>query len=250
MRTGYPGRSAPAGPAAPDRRGASAVEALVALLLGLFLISLALTVVARQRAAVAALGRTRDARATVWVARELLGGEGRDGDARRDGWALSTDSFGLRAFRGIACVCGPGPTPLDLVVEAEGVRLPESAKDSVLLLGAAGEWSVVALDGVTAATGCSDDPGGAAELWHLSATPPRGAVFARYFERGSYHVVDEALRYRRGVSGRQPLTPEVVTTPGSVFESSGADVTLFLEIEGSSVPWRISVATGGDAPRG
>ena len=34
-------------------------------------------------------------------------------------------------------------------------------------------------------------------------------VVARLFERGSYHLSDATLRYRRGASGRQPLTPEV-----------------------------------------
>lgn len=247
MPAGWPGAPATA---APERLGASVVEALVALLLGLFLVSLALTVVARERAAVAALDRTSDALAAVRVARQLLGEEGRDGDARRDGWALSTDSLGLRAFRGIGYVCGPGATPLDLVVEVEGVRLPEPAKDSLLILGVAGEWTAAALDGTTATTPCWSDSGRVAEVWHLSATPPMGAVFARYFERGSYHVADDALRYRRGMSGRQPLTPEVVRTSSSAFESSGAFVTLFLEIEGSSIPWRISVAAGGEAPRG
>jgi hypothetical protein len=242
------GRSGASVPDMPHRRGTSVVEALVALLLGLFLVSLALTALARQRAAVAALERTGDVLAAVRVARQLLGEEGHAGDARRDGWALSTDSLGLRAFRGVGYVCGPGPTPLDLVVETEGVRRPQPDKDSVLFLGVSREWTVVALAGATAATPCSADPGRAAELWHLSGTPPTGAVFARYFERGSYHVADEALRYRRGMSGRQPLTPEVVRTPASVFRSSGGYVTLFLEIEGSSIPWRISVATGGDAP--
>ncbi|MCG6987929.1 MAG: hypothetical protein LJF06_07095 [Gemmatimonadetes bacterium] len=237
-------------PDASERRGASVVEALVSLLLGLFLTSLALTVVARQRAAVAALDRTSDALAAVRVARQLLGEEGRDGDARRDGWALSADSLGLRAFRGVGYVCGPGTTPLDLEVEVEGVRLPEPAKDSILILGSGGEWTVAALDGATAATPCFGDTGRVAETWHLSGIPPTGAVFARYFERGSYHVVDEALRYRRGMSGRQPLTPEVVRTPSSVFERSGAFVTLFLEVEGSAAPWHISVAAGGEAPRG
>lgn len=247
MRPGRPGVPAPA---ASERLGASVVEALVALLLGLFLICLAMTVVARQRAAVAELDRKSDALAAVRVARQLLGEEGRDGDARRDGWALSTDSLGLRAFRGVGYVCGPGATPLDLEVEVEGVRLPEPAKDSLLILSVAGEWTVAALDGATAATPCSSDTVRVTQIWHLSGSPPTGAVFARYFERGSYHVADEAVRYRRGMSGRQPLTPEVVRTPSSVFESSGRFVTLFLEIEGSSVPWRISVGAGGEAPRG
>jgi hypothetical protein len=217
------------------------VEALVSLLLGLFVICLALTVVARQRAAVAALSRTSEALAAVRVARQVLGEEGRDGDPYRDGWAVFPDSLRLRAFRGTGYVCGPGPTPFDVVVEVEGVRLPQPAKDSVLLLDREGRWTAMALDEATAASPCSTDERVDAELWSLSGRVPAEVVLARYFERGSYHVVDGALRYRRGQSGRQPLTPGVVKTPESVFHSSGGRISLFLEIEGSSDPWRIPI---------
>lgn len=233
---------------APGRWGTSVVEAVVALVVGLFLICLTLTLVARQRAAVASLAETSDALAAVRVARQVLGQDARDGDPVRDGWALSSDSLALRAFRGTAWVCGPGPTPLDLVVATEGVRLPQPAKDSVLLLGTSGGWTALALEDAAPAPACAADTAVEAEVWRLSARPPPGVLLARYFERGSYHVAGEAIRYRRGMSGRQPLTPGVVRTPESAFEEEGGRITLFLEVEGSSVPWRISVPTPEPPP--
>lgn len=231
------------------RRGTSVVEALVALLLGLFIVCLALTVVARQRAVVASMSRAAEALSAVRVARELLGAEGRDGDPVRDGWAVSADSLSLRGFRGTGYVCGPGPTPLDVVVEAEGVRLPQPAKDSVLLLDGSGRWRALALEAVSPAVPCLPDGGVDAELWRLSAPVPADALLARYFERGSYHVTGRALRYRRGLSGRQPLTPGVLKTPGSGFRSSAGRVALLLEMQGSPVPWRVAIpweSAGGE----
>lgn len=221
------------------RRGTSVVEALVALLLGLFLVCLSLTVVARQRAALASIAHTGDVLATVRVARQVLGTEGRDGDPMRDGWAVSRDSMALRAFRGSGYVCGPGPTPSDLVVGVDGVRLPQPTKDSVLVLDGAGRWTTLALEDVSPASLCATDPGTRGELWHLSRPPPRDAILVRYFERGSYHVEDRALRYRRGLSGRQPLTPGVVVTPGSSFLRSSTGYALVLKVNGSPFPWRI-----------
>lgn len=235
---------------ASSQRGTSVVEALVALLLGLLIICLALTLIARQRRVVAALAGTSDALAAVRVARQVLGQDARDGDPMRDGWALSADSLALRVFRGVGYVCGPGPTPLDLIVATEGVRLPQPSKDSVLLLGAQGGWTALALEAATEASPCSADTSVGTELWHLSGTPPAGILLARYFERGSYHIQGDAIRYRRGMGGRQPLTPAVVTTPGSAFQGLRGSPILFLEIRGTAMPWRIAVPVPGGAPGG
>lgn len=226
------------------RGGTSVVETLWALVLGLFMMALAMRVVARQRAAVAALAEQSDALATVRVARQVLGQEGRSGDPSRDGWAVSDDSLALRAFRGVAYVCGFGPDPDQVWVEAEGVRLPEPAKDSVLLLDVTGTWTSLALIDAGPASGCKPDGPGQGQRWRLSGLVPPGAVLARFFERGSYHVADGALRYRRGASGRQPLTPEVVQTRISLFQDTPAGVTLLLGVEGSGAPWRVFVTAG------
>ena len=46
----------------------------------------------------------------------------------------------------------------------------------------------------------------------LDRTLPRSPVLMRAFERGEYHAVRGALRYRRGAGGRQPITPGRVGT--------------------------------------
>ncbi|MCG6954803.1 MAG: hypothetical protein LJF04_02340 [Gemmatimonadetes bacterium] len=230
--------------ATQGRDGTSVVETLWALVLGLFMMTLAMKVVAHQRAAVAALARESDALAAVRVARQVLGQEGRSGNPSRDGWAVSGDSLAIRAFRGIAYVCGLGPDPAEAWVEARGVRLPEPAKDSVLVLDTSGAWTSLALVDARRASGCTPDGEGQGQRWRLSGLVPPGAVLARYFERGSYHVADGALRYRRGGSGRQPLTPEVVRTGVSAFQDTPAGVTLNLSVEGSAATWRVFVTAG------
>ena len=55
-------------------------------------------------------------------------------------------------------------------------------------------------------------------MWTIEP-PVTGALVARIFERGSYHVVGRALRYRRGLGGRQPLTPNVFDDDRSGMEA-------------------------------
>ena len=57
------------------------------------------------------------------------------------------------------------------------------------------------------ASDCLGAAGGTEETWVLSPDPPP-SVFARLYEKGSYHWWAGALRYQRGDGGRQPLTPE------------------------------------------
>lgn len=73
-----------------------------------------------------------------------------------------------------------------------------------------GSWTAHDLVERTRSTeGCSWDWSTESHLetWVLSP-PPARTVLTRVFERGSYHLVGGALRYRRGEGGRQPLTPE------------------------------------------
>jgi hypothetical protein len=75
--------------------------------------------------------------------------------------------------------------------------------------------------------------GDTVETWRLDAPADPHAVVARLFEKGSYHLALAALRYRRGASGRQPLTPEVwsaatrweVTAGRLVIDAVPADAT-------------------------
>jgi len=197
-----------------DRRagrcaGFSAPEALVGLLLGLFLVQLGYGTLQRLRATEGRLAARTDALVAMRVARHVLRtelGRGMEGED----WLATPDSVSLRAFRGTARLCPRAETTDELTVAYEGERRPDPAKDSLVLVDPLGHREVRALVGVTAsADACGANPGDDLEVWRLDAAVGPDAVLARLFERGSYHLASSALRYRRGASGRQPLTPEV-----------------------------------------
>ncbi|MDP2957909.1 MAG: hypothetical protein Q8N53_15890 [Longimicrobiales bacterium] len=217
-----PGR-APAGPAG----GFSVAEALVALLLGCLVVGVALTTLARQRAVQSELTARAERLGAARLARHLLGWELR---AARGGGAYSVgpDSLALRAYRGVGLVCSGERGPRELWVAASGVRAADPAKDSVELLLESGATAVLGLEareGSGRRCGASPD---ALERWTLSAPLPAGVVMVRWFERGSYHLSGGALRYRRGLAGRQPLTSEVVRLPESSFVEGASGLRLDL----------------------
>ena len=130
----------------------------------------------------------------------------------------------LRAFRGTGIVCPPDGISNELVVSFRGDRQPDPEKDSVLLIGVDGSRTVAGLSGVgTAQEACGVGPRPPA-LWRLDRPVPVDIVLARLFERGSYHLSGSALRYRRGGSGRQPLTPEVWSMPATRWTESAERV--------------------------
>ena len=198
-------------------RGASVSEMVVALLAGLLVVHLALGTLERFRSAQVRLARRTDALVALRVSRHLLRAELRVGLPGRD-WRLADDSLGLRAFRGTALVCPTRPSPDELLVRYAGMRAPDPTKDSLLLVTGRGEVEVRALAGVAAtADPCAAAGPGTVGRWRLDREPPADVVLARLFERGSYHLSGSALRYRRGLSGRQPLTPEVWTLPETAW---------------------------------
>lgn len=186
------------------------VEALVALLLGLFVLHVGLSTLAHVHRAYASMTSRLDALTAGRIARTVLRRELGRGVAPID-WSASADSLRLRAFRGAGFVCAPGRSAEEVVVAYRGDRLPEPAKDSL---------EVTTVDGVTArfdleSRGAAAAPCLGADsmevILRLGApeTLPAGAVLVRVFETGSYHFSGGALRYRVGYGGRQPLTPEV-----------------------------------------
>jgi hypothetical protein len=149
-----------------------------------------------------------DALVAARVARHVLRHELSLGSPGLD-WSVDADSLPIRAFRGTALVCPLQSASAELRVWYRGDRSPDPTKDSLLLIDGVGRREVRALTAVYAeAEPCSGDVR-PVNTWRLDAAVPPGVVIARLFERGSYHVSTAALRYRRGDSGRQPLTPEV-----------------------------------------
>ncbi|HSH46572.1 MAG TPA: hypothetical protein VK966_12080 [Longimicrobiales bacterium] len=142
------------------------------------------------------LRRGAEARRTAQV---VLGGELRylmPGEA-----VLEGDALYVRAFRGGGRVCRGAAETLEL--EYRGMRLPNPAKDSVVLLT---EGSEVVRGVRSSARSEVCGPDGVRLTLDVPAPP---AVWGMVFESGSYHAADGALRYRRGAEGRQPLTEAI-----------------------------------------
>lgn len=211
------------------RSGFSVLEALIALLLLLLILQAGWAITTGMARGAAALADRSEslaaARATAWIIQEELEGA----RAGLDVSIPSRDTIALRAFRGTALVCA-FVAPSALPVRWSGVRAPDPAKDSALaLLGSAarsGEWFAVGLRSRSAAPGaCPWRAGGVEERWTVdepvgAPVVPSQIVLLRVFERGSYHVSDEALRYRIGSGGRQPLTPPALDPVRSGLSAS------------------------------
>lgn len=200
------------------QRGTTVLEALLSLLLGLLLVGLVTGLLVRTREAAGLLTIRSDRLTAVRVARSLL-----ERDGPEVGATLSVaDSLPVRAHRGTVVFCPEGMGAAGWAVGVRGIRMPDPSKDSVTVLGRDGRWTLHRLAGrTTGIVGCPGLPREARhELWMLDP-PPDVPLVGRYFERGSYHLAGRALRYRRGDGGRQPLTPEVLSTPGSGFEPRG-----------------------------
>jgi hypothetical protein len=227
------------GAALRSRRGVSVPEVLVALIVGLLVVHLGLATLASMRTAQTGLSARSDALVALRVARHVLRRELRHGRGGLDWWAYA-DSIALRAFRGTALVCPGAPAADEILVSYRGDRLPEPAKDSVLLLMADGSRQVRGLRSVsTPDTVCGVAADTLLALWRLEASVPAGGVLARIFERGSYHLSGSALRYRTGGGGRQPLTAQVWRTPptGWAVDSTAVSVSLVPRIEAPSRSW-------------
>jgi len=211
------------------RSGTSLVEALVALLLGVFLMHLGLTTLRRLDDFEDRARRRHDAMLAARIAHTVLRSELDRGRAGFD-WFATEDSLVLRAFRGTGVVCDLGTDPNEVSVAYLGDRRPDPSKDSVEITRRDGTDTRVALEAdMRAASPCGMElDGETTRVWRLSAPVPADAVVARIYESGSYHLSGAALRYRVGRGGRQPLTPDVwqdVST-GLYLVDSGVGLTL------------------------
>ncbi|NNM05832.1 MAG: hypothetical protein HKO65_12150 [Gemmatimonadetes bacterium] len=235
-----------------SRTGGILVEAIVTLLLLVLLVSTAWKTLAGHRQLVIDLAHRADGLETVRTLAWILGEEVSEGRPGSDWEVVETDSLSLRAFRGMGLIESGARVGRTVTVCFRGFRSPAPEKDSLLMLGGDGRWTAVDLEHRTRiGSDCSGAAGWWREEWTVSRASP-DAVLARLFERGSYHLTDGALRYRRGLGGRQPLTAEVIETgsfisrsrPGDPF---GWEITLRSQGRGSTprpngpvstLPWR------------
>lgn len=217
------------------RAGYTLAEALVALVLLTVLLQVAWGVAAvHTRAAHRLFDRAEMvelARAAGWVLRNELraGVEGED-------WLPGDDSVSLRAFRALGIVCPSLSSEDGLVVRVEGIREADPSKDSALVLWPDGRWRAHALLGRSAGPACGGEE--TTERWRLDP-PEAGGYLVRLYERGSYHVVDGALRYRRGLSGRQPLTPRSLGAASGLEFGEDSGVLTLEPARGLAPGWRV-----------
>jgi hypothetical protein len=223
------------------------VELLVALTLAMLVLTGVVGfVVASLRWAdrVAARADAVEIARAVWM---ILEEELRPGLPGRDWRLQSEQAIELRAYRGVARVCGRDGGRWS--VAWRGARAPDPTRDSVLVLGADGGWRAAPLDGSwSGGQSCVLLPGETARLLDWSGAADPTPALVRIFESGRYSLEDRAFRYRRGAGGRQPLTPERVD-PASRFEAEGPGLRVFLEIDGAGMgipfEWRVAPAEGG-----
>ena len=245
--------SGPEARGGPDA-GASLVELLVVVLLMIALARATWGVLAGQLGATARAADASERLGVARLGRHVLVEERRAGRPGRDWLPPADDTISLRAFRGVALPCVSGDPLPSVRVRYRGLRRADPDKDSLLVLGPDGRWRVRPLqearadpDGDEACRGGGGD--WRVELWTLP-DPPAGFVAARLFERGSYHLADGALRYRRGLGGRQPLTPEILEDGASRLEPADGrgTIRLFLGFGCRRAPcgpaWLATLRTG------
>ena len=219
-------------------RGALLVEVVLALLLLSFLVSLGWVFLAKHREVGLRVSRRAEALETIRTIGWVLGEETGPGWPEVDWAVASGDSLPLRAFRGLALLPAGSWSGRRARVCFRGHRAPAPEKDSVLLLGPDGSWSALDLeDRVHLSDQCPGMPGWEEEEWTLSQGRP-GDLLARLFERGSYHLVNRALRYGRGPGGRQPLTPEILEEGRFLHPLPG----------GRRVRWEVVIEPAFDGP--
>jgi hypothetical protein len=179
--------------------------ALLAVAGGLFRLASRTARLTAERAE--ALDATRTAAALLSFEARPLG----QGD-----FTVFSDSIQLRAFRGYVIPCATGGGTV--LARHTGVRPPDETKDSVLALADSAEF-VAALTAVSPAPPggpCAAFPGEQILSLTTSVLLPSAAAWL-VFERGTYSFGTNALRYRRGFGGRQPITAPAFADAASGF---------------------------------
>lgn len=247
MATGPSGSSSvPRGPCTDAARpGFSLVELLAALSIFAVVTALLYGALSAQVRLARATAQRVAAADAVRTASHVIAGEARR-MSRADVRAAAADSIALRAFRGMAVVCGEEDG--EFAVRYRGDRLPDANKDSVIVIS--GVAAPVAATLAAVITAPSDDcaalPGETVMKWSVDGAGDSAAVML-LFESGSYFISARALRYRRGAEGRQPLTGELFDPTASGLTATD-DALITKLATGRSSPVRLVAPFAQDEP--
>jgi len=193
------------------RSGAALLELLTAMTLLGLLAAASGILIHSQSTLVRTISERAAADETMRTARLIVRAEFQD-LAAADVRAITTDSLAARVYRGAGIVCAVDSTRV--LLRYRGMRRPEPDKDSLLVLGE--ERAVAFADAVLPGNVCAALPG--EDLIALRAQQRlRLNAVVLVFESGAYHVATRALRYRRGLEGRQPVTDELLDDRASGF---------------------------------
>lgn len=126
--------------------------------------------------------------------------------------AVAGDSISIRVFRGWGIVCAAANGIV--TVRYQGLRQPDATKDSMLVFG---EDRAGTFQGTSPLNSdCPRHPD--EQILGLSPSiSVRAGALLLFYETGAYHLAVNALRYRRGNEGRQPLTDELIDHRRSSF---------------------------------
>ena len=116
--------------------------------------------------------------------------------------------------------CGAG------IIRYRGLRHPDAAKDSVLIVR---DTAFEAPAAVTSAVPAESCGAVGEDSWLVGIDRPvRPGDLLIFFESGTYYLSGRALRYRLGAEGRQPVTPELMEDRRTRFDrhSGGASAWL------------------------
>lgn len=193
------------------RSGSALLELVTSLTLLALLLALCAGLVRSQSVLVRSISERAAASEAVRTARLVLRAESQD-LAISDVRAIAADSFAARIFRAWGIVCSIDSTRT--MMRYHGMREPEADKDSLLLVGS--ERAVAFEEAAPSPDPCATLPGET-----LVAVRPARALrmntVVLLFESGAYHLSTRALRYRRGLEGRQPITDELFDDGASSF---------------------------------
>jgi hypothetical protein len=205
------------------RCGAALLELLTALtLLGVLTAACAVLVHSQSRLA-RTVSENSAADETLRTTRMILRAEFQD-IAPIDVRSIADDSVAARVFRAWAIVCDVDSTLATL--RYRGIREPEADKDSLLVLGE--EHAVAFAQAVLPREPCSV-LAGEERIAVRTARPLRRNAVVLLFESGTYHLATRALRYRRGLEGRQPITDELIDDRTSDFRADPRGIVVRLK---------------------
>lgn len=217
------------------RGGHTLVELLVGMLVLGLLTTVSIGLLAVELRLVREAASLAEAGNAARFAARLLRAELRPVVPGPDVRGQGLDSTSQRVFRGSGIVCSASGTSAE--VRYRGIRDPDPAKDSVLLLTPAGEFAAPLVSvGPPAAPACVASPG---ELrFHLAwadTLVPGPTLLV--FESGTWHLSGGALRYERGAGGRQPVTAAVLNDDSTdITAEAVAGATTAIRLRLSAAP--------------